>query len=212
MRGIILREAVPQVQTLKADVKARKRVGLLGGTFDPPHLGHLVVADQVGSQLDLDQIWFLPAFIPPHKEKRQIQSSVHRKNMILHAIKDNPFLKLDETELKRQGTSYTYDSIVALKENNPDTDFYFIIGGDMAESLSEWHRIEELVRLIQFVAVKRSGSSGKSDYPVIWVDCPIIEISSTMIRKKISQGCSVRYLVPEKTLEYIEQMGLYKNE
>jgi len=212
MQEIIMNRIVPKVAPFSVETNRKERIGLLGGTFNPPHMGHLIIAEQVGKQLGLDAVWFLPAHVPPHKRVKHLAKVEERKKMIQSAIGDNSFFKLDETDLKREGKSYTYDTIKQLKKEHPEKEFYFIIGGDMAESLSEWYRIDELVQMIQFVAVKRKGYSADTDYSVIWVDCPLIEISSTQIRKKISDGCTIRYLVPESTRKYIEKMGLYKDD
>ena len=212
MQEIIMNRIVPKVAPFSVETNRKERIGLLGGTFNPPHMGHLIIAEQVGKQLGLDAVWFLPAHVPPHKRVKHLAKVEERKKMIQSAIGDNSFFKLDETDLKREGKSYTYDTIKQLKKEHPEKEFYFIIGGDMAESLSEWYRIDELVQMIQFVAVKRKGYSADTDYSVIWVDCPLIEISSTQIRKKISDGCTIRYLIPESTRKYIEKMGLYKDD
>ena len=212
MQEIIMNRIVPKIAPFSVETNRKERIGLLGGTFNPPHMGHLIIAEQVGKQLGLDAVWFLPAHVPPHKRVKHLAKVEERKKMIQSAIGDNSFFKLDETDLKREGKSYTYDTIKQLKKEHPEKEFYFIIGGDMAESLSEWYRIDELVQMIQFVAVKRKGYSADTDYSVIWVDCPLIEISSTQIRKKISDGCTIRYLVPESTRKYIEKMGLYKDD
>ena len=99
----------------------------------------------------------------------------------------------------------------ALTQNNPNTDYYFIIGGDMVEYLPKWYKIDELVTMVNFVGIRRAGYSTETPYPVIWVDVPTIDISSTKIRQKIQQDCSVRYLVPDKVIEYIEKEGLYQD-
>lgn len=131
--------------------------------------------------------------------------------MLELAIEDNPFLTIETIELERGGKSYTYDTMKALTQKNPDTDYYFIIGGDMVEYLPKWYKIDELAQMVNFVGIKRPGYEMDTPYPVIWVDVPMLEISSTKIREKISQGCSVRYLVPDKVIEYIEKEGLYQN-
>lgn len=190
----------------------RKQVGILGGSFNPIHIAHLVMADQVGKNLGLDKVSLMPSYLSPHVDEKKSIDAEHRLNMLQLAIEDNPYLDVEMIELERKGKSYTYDTIKQLKEENPDTDYYFIIGGDMVDYLHTWHRIDELVELVNFVGVKREGYSQESSYPIIWVDIPEITISSTEIRKKIVQGCSLKYLVPDKVLDYIAREGLYLND
>lgn len=202
----------PEVLTeIKQSVPAKK-VGVLGGTFNPPHVGHLIIAEQVRDQLGLESILFLPSAEPPHKHKKKTIDSTHRLAMLEKTIKGNEAFKVDTIELERGGKSYTYDTILALKEREPDTEFYFIIGADMVEDLPNWHRIDELVSLVQLVGVNRPNFTTDSPYPVIMVDVPDIDISSTIIRQKVSDDCSIRYLVTEETEKYIESERLYKDE
>ena len=187
-----------------------KRVGILGGTFNPPHLGHLIMAEQVGDQLGLDEVRFMPDAQPPHVDEKKTIAAIDREHMVERAIADNPRFKLETTELKRGGKSYTYDTIKALKAQHPEVQYYFIIGGDMVDYLHTWYRIDDLVKLVTFVGIKRTKYSTTSKYPVIWVDAPVVDISSTQIRQKISRGHSVRYLVPDAVADYIKEHHLYE--
>ncbi|OJG24657.1 nicotinate (nicotinamide) nucleotide adenylyltransferase [Enterococcus columbae DSM 7374 = ATCC 51263] len=187
----------------------RKQVGILGGNFNPVHQLHLMIADQVGTALNLEKVYLMPEFLPPHVDEKTTIPAHYRLKMLELAIEDNPLLAIETIELKRQGKSYTYDTMKELTESYPDTDFYFIIGGDMVEYLPKWYRIDELLQLVQFVGVKRPDYPVTSDYPIIWLDTPMMDLSSTMIRKKVAQNCSIRYLVPEKVREYIQKEGLY---
>nr|WP_194949924.1 nicotinate-nucleotide adenylyltransferase [Anoxybacillus flavithermus] len=186
-----------------------KRVGILGGTFDPPHYGHLLIADDVRTELQLDEIWFMPNYIPPHKDK-QVTDHVHRVHMLRAAIANQPHFRVETIELERKERSYTYDTIVLLKQRYPDTMFYFIIGGDMVEYLPNWYRIDELVQLVQFVGVKRPGYSLRTPYPIIEVDVPTFAVSSSLIRERIQSGKSVTYLLPEAVQLYIKENRLYE--
>ena len=132
--------------------------------------------------------------------------------MLELAVADNPCLDIEPIELIRKGKSYTYDTMKALKEANPDTDYYFIIGGDMVEYLPKWHRIDDLLHLVQFVGIRRPNYPTESTYPIIWVDVPQMAISSTLIRQKVKRGCSTRYLLPENVINYIQEKGLYQDE
>lgn len=190
---------VPKIQVMSELMfgAPKKRVGLMGGTFNPVHNGHLIVADQVASQLGLDQVVFLPDNLPPHVDKKEAIAAKDRVKMVRMAIAGNEKFTLDTLEVDRGGVSYTYDTIKELKARHPDVDYYFIIGGDMVEYLPKWNRIDELVKMVKFVGVKRTGAKMNSKYPILWVDVPTIDISSTLIRNKIKQGCSIRYLVPD---------------
>ncbi|WP_071395838.1 nicotinate-nucleotide adenylyltransferase [Bacillus tuaregi] len=186
-----------------------KKIGILGGTFNPPHLGHLIIANEVQIQLEFDEIWFMPNQEPPHKETLNGVSGQHRAEMIRRAIANNPKFKLQLIELERPGRSYTYDTMKLLTEKNDDR-FYFIIGADMIEYLPNWYKIEELVQLVTFVGVNRPEYDKQSDYPIIYVDVPNIEISSLMIRNRIKNGKNARYFIPDSVMEYIEENRLYE--
>lgn len=187
----------------------RKQVGILGGNFNPIHQGHLIIADQAYHQLGLDEIYLLPSFLPPHVDEKPTIPAELREEMLHIATEADPHIKIERIELKREGKSFTYDTMLELTQRNPNTDYFFIIGGDMVEYLPKWYKINELLSLVQFVGVKRSGYSVQTDYPIIWIDVPLIDISSTTIRQKVRSGCSVRYLLPDDVINYIILKGLY---
>ena len=187
----------------------RKQVGIFGGTFNPVHTGHLVMADQVGTQLGLEKVYFMPDATPPHVDHKGTIDAKYRVEMLAAAIKDNPLFGLELAEIERGGVSYTYDTMVGLKKKHPDVDYYFIIGADMVNYLPTWHRIDDLVKLVHFVGVKRPGYAPESKYPVVWVDAPKLDITSTAIRKRVQHGQSIRYLVPKAVAAYIEKERLY---
>lgn len=209
MTTVALNNVFPRAKSVTLEGKNKKRLGILGGTFNPPHLGHLVLAEQVGKQLGLDRVLFMPSNIPPHKKTTELASPQNRREMIERAIEGNDLFAFEGIEFERTGKSYTIDTIDLLQQKYPQHELYFIIGGDMAASLSNWHRINELMEMVHFVAVKRPGYPVVADHPVIWVDSPELGISSSEIRDKIRTGCTVRYLVPQHTLDYIEQKRLY---
>ncbi|WP_216367341.1 nicotinate-nucleotide adenylyltransferase [Enterococcus cecorum] len=198
-------EPLIQVQT----TQSRKQVGILGGNFNPVHNQHLLIADQVGTALNLEKVYLMPEYLPPHVDEKDTIEAEHRLNMLKLAIAGNPLFDIEQAELQRKGKSYTYDTMKALIAQNPDTDYYFIIGGDMVEYLPKWYKIDELVEMVQFVGVKRPGYTIDTLYPIIWIDAPMMDLSSSLIRKKIAQGCSIRYLVPEAVRNYILEKGLY---
>jgi len=188
-----------------------KKVGIFGGTFDPPHNGHLLMANEVLQSLKLSEIWFMPNQIPPHKLQESISPSYHRLNMLKLATEGNEAFKIETIELERSGPSYTYDTMVLLKERYTNIQFYFIIGADMIEFLPKWYKIDELIQLIQFVGVKRPGYSVKTPYSILEVEVPQFDVSSTIIRHRIKNGHSIDYLVPDSVIQYIKENQLYES-
>ncbi|MFZ3576474.1 nicotinate-nucleotide adenylyltransferase [Virgibacillus sp. DJP39] len=186
-----------------------RRVGILGGTFDPPHLAHLMIAEEVRLSLELEEIWFVPSQEPPHKTKAVI-SAQDRVEMVRLAIDGNPYFKLNTIEVDRVGKSYTFDTLNVLKNKYPDISFYFIIGADMVEYLPKWYKIEELIKMVTFVGVKRIGSQLNTPYSIELVDIPYVEISSTEIRNRIRENTSTKYFLPEKVIRYIKEKQLYE--
>ena len=203
---------IPKDKQKTDTMMPKKQVGLLGGNFNPIHNAHLMIAEQVGQKMGFDEVHLLPSYLPPHIDEKKTIDSKHRLAMAKLAIEDNSFLSIDTRELARKGKSYTIDTMLEMTAENPDAEYYFIIGGDEVAYLPKWHRIDELVRLVNFVGVKRAGYSSESPYPIIWVDVPEIQLSSSYIRKQVNQGCSIRYLVPDRVREYITEEGLYLDE
>ena len=189
--------------------KKRKQIGILGGNFNPVHNAHLVVADQVRQQLGLDQVLLMPEYEPPHVDKKETIDEQHRLKMLELAIEGIEGLGIETIELERKGISYTYDTMKLLTEQHPDTDYYFIIGADMVDYLPKWYRIDKLVELVQFVGVQRPRYKAGTSYPVIWVDVPLMDISSSMVRDFLAQGRTPNFLLPQPVLDYIEKEGLY---
>lgn len=185
-----------------------KKIGLLGGTFDPPHIGHLTMAEEAYKRLELDEVWFIPSAEPPHKDKARV-SATDRLMMLKVAIDPIDYFKINPIELSRKGKSYTYDTIQSLKKSNPDDEFYFIIGADMVEYLPHWFKIDQLVEMVQFVGVKRPDYQLDTPYPVILLDTPVLDVSSTMIRERLEMNRSVRHLIPDQVLSLIKERGLY---
>lgn len=203
----------PEILIEEILTSKREKVGILGGTFNPPHVGHLMIADQVRDQLDLDKILFLPTAEPPHSsvEKKTIAADI-RVEMLDLATMDNPDFGMELYEVQTGGKNYTYDTMKALIDLYPGVDFYFIVGGDMIADLPTWHEIDKLVELVQFVGVNRPNYKAESDYPIIMVDVPLVDISSSKIRQKVATDCSIKYLVPESVRHYIAVEGLYQND
>lgn len=203
----------PEVLIEEIRTSKREKVGILGGTFNPPHMGHLMMAEQVKDQLDLDKIFFMPTAQPPHSSvKKTTIASEKRVQMLELATMDNSDFEIERYEVDKGGKNYTYDTMKALIELYPTVDFYFIVGGDMIADMPTWYRIDELIELVQFVGVNRPSYSVETEYPIIMVDIPMIDISSSTIRKKVAMNCSIKYLVPEDVRNYIVLEGLYQDD
>ncbi|MEX2784269.1 nicotinate-nucleotide adenylyltransferase [Streptococcus sp. H49] len=190
--------------------KNRKQIGILGGNFNPVHNAHLLIADQVRQRLGLDQVLLMPEYQPPHVDRKTTISEKHRLKMLELAIEGVAGLAIETIELDRKGVSYTYDTMKLLIEQHPEVDYYFIIGADMVDYLPKWYRIAELVQMVQFVGIQRPKYKAGTSYPLIWVDVPLMDISSSMIRDFIKNGCRPNYLLPQPVLDYIEEKGLYR--
>ncbi|MFY0546251.1 nicotinate-nucleotide adenylyltransferase [Brevibacillus sp. H7] len=194
-------------------VKA-KQIGIMGGTFDPIHCGHLLAAEQAREQARLDEVWFMPARIPPHKERAGITAQEHRLRMVELAVADHPSFRVTDVELLREGPSYTYDTMCQLIDTYPDCQFSFIIGGDMVEMLPKWYRISDLIQMVRFIGLARPGSNfdpSAVSSSVTFVEMPTWELSSTLVRERAAAGRSLRYLVPAAVESYIREQGLYES-
>ncbi len=188
-----------------------KKIGILGGTFDPPHNGHLLIANEVLDVLSLDEVWFMPNQEPPHKLKSNGASTQNRIEMLELAIDGHPNFQIEKIELERTGRSYTIDTMKLVKERYPSDEFYFIIGADMVEYLPKWNKIDELVKMVQFVGVNRPDYLEESPYPIINVTVPEIGVSSKLVRNRIKEERTIRYLVPDLVRTYIEENMLYES-
>lgn len=186
------------------------KVGILGGTFDPPHYGHLIIAQEVLTAFELDEVWFMPTNIPPHKEFNGA-SGEDRIEMVSLAIQSNDKFSIQTIEFEREGPSYTVDSMKALTKMFPEKVFYFIIGGDMVEFLPKWNKIDELLEMVTFIGVKRPGFILETEYPILEVDTPEFGVSSSMIRERIKKNKNIKYLLPNIVKLYIEEKKLYES-
>ncbi len=203
-------------------MKRRKRIGVLGGTFNPIHLGHLLIAQDAMEQLGLDRVRFIPSATPPHKTVDKLASERDRLRMIALAIRGNVRFEVDDIETKRGGISYSVDTLTELRRREPRTDFYFIIGADSLRELHLWREVQRLVRLCTFVTVPRPGFDPK---PVIdqRLDAATrrrlrqhvlrghaCDVASHEIRARVASGRSIRYLVPDAVHGYIRRRRLYQ--
>jgi len=198
----------------------REQIGIFGGTFDPPHLGHLILASEAYSQLGLNRLLWILTPDPPHKQDQVISSVEHRLAMVKLAIADNPAFELSRVELDRPGPHYTLDTVEEIAEQNPEADITPIIGEDSLRDLPKWHHPKELLYACHWVGVmRRPGEEPNLDAleqelpgissKVHYVDAPLLEIASREIRTRIVEGRPYRYYVPVNVYEYIEQHQLY---
>lgn len=185
-----------------------KKVGILGGTFNPPHLGHLIMANEALHAMGLDEVRFMPNFIAPHKEVSGADAE-QRLEMTRLAISGSDHFRVEDFEIKSGGVSYTFDTMAKMIEKEPETEFYFIIGGDMVDGLGAWHRIDELITMVRFIGIKRPGYESSPDLPVAMIDSPEIHLSSSMLRERLATGQTIAFLVPEKVEAYIRREQLY---
>lgn len=188
-----------------------RRVGLLGGTFDPPHLGHLVVAECARVELGLDEVRLLVAGDPWMKSAPS--PAAVRLALAREAVADDPNLKVDDREVRRGGKTYTADTLAELHQEDPETDWWFVLGEDAAAGLASWHRVEDAFALARFVVVTRPGAlfpvEGVLPDEVVHLEIPQLDVSSTQLRARFSGGLATRYLVPDRVDAYIRRRGLY---
>jgi nicotinate-nucleotide adenylyltransferase len=200
---------------------SKMKIGVLGGTFDPIHLGHLIVAEEARAKINLTQTLFVPAGQPWLKTNNVISPAEHRVEMIRLAIADKPYFKLSTMEIERPGPTYTVDTIAALKgQLGPDAELFFILGWDNLIQLPQWREPSRLIKMCHLVAVPRVGcptpdlTSLEAAIPglspsVILLDEPWIDINASEIRQRVGQGLSISHLVPEPVERYIKQHKLY---
>lgn len=186
------------------------KIGILGGTFNPIHVGHLVLADQVQEALNLDKIIFVPTYLPPHKEALDLIDAQFRLKMVKLAIEDNKKFSVSDIEIKRKGISYTIQTLKDLRKIYKDDDLFFIVGSDASIYLNGWKDIGDSLKLAKFVMATRPGYSLKNINPkILTVEIKALEISGVQIRRRIKEHKSIRYLVPEIVRNYILKKGLY---
>lgn len=187
------------------------KIGILGGTFNPIHIGHLILAEEVREKLGLDKIIFVPAYLPPHKDSSDIAPACHRFSMIKSAIKASRYFSVSDIEIKRDGRSFTIDTLKEFKKIYPRDELYFIIGSDLLRYLDEWKDLSQIIQMVKFVVATRPG------YPLDKIPSYIstlairaVDISGFEIRLAIKEGKSFRYLVPEAVFNYITKKRIYR--
>jgi nicotinate-nucleotide adenylyltransferase len=195
------------------------RVGILGGAFNPPHIGHLVCAQEAVLELELERLLFVPTGQAPHREIEQDPGPEARLEMCELAVDDDERFEISRAEIEREGPSYTVETLRALRDEAPDDELFLLLGGDQASALPQWHEPEEVLRLATVAVVPRSGfhreaiavkvASLKGAALVRFLDMPRIDVSSSLVRRRVAVGKPIRYLVPDKVAGYIEENGLY---
>ena len=195
------------------------RLGILGGTFNPPHLGHLVCSQEAYRELQLDRVMLIPARIPPHKPVEHEPGPEHRLELCRLAVADDDRFEVSAIELGRDGPSYTVDTLKELTSKASTSELFLIVGGDIAAGLPSWREPERVLELATLAIAKRRGTSRAAVESSLhelngggrarFFQMPRIGVSSTMIRRRVRAGQPIRYLVPDRVAEYIEQHQLY---
>jgi nicotinate-nucleotide adenylyltransferase len=198
------------------------RVGILGGTFNPPHIGHLVCAQEAYREFELDRVLLIPARIPPHKPVEHEPGAHHRLELCRVAVADDERFEVSDLELRRDGPSYTVDTLKELSTEAPNNELFLIVGGDIAAGLPRWREPERVLDLATLSIAKRRGTARSSIDKALgtlrggdrarFFDMPRIGVSSTMVRRRVRSRQPIRYLVPDAVRAYIERHGLYLNE
>jgi nicotinate-nucleotide adenylyltransferase len=195
------------------------RVGILGGAFNPPHVGHLVCAQEALVQLELEKVVFMPVGQAPHRELQDDPGADARLEMVDLAIADDGRFTSSRAELERPGPSYTADTLRDLRSKAPDDEFFLILGGDQAAALPGWHEPEAVLSLATVAVVERTNWSRNAigikvgrlpgAERIRYLDMPVMQVSSSAIRRRVGEGTPIRYLVPDKVANYIEANRLY---
>lgn len=200
----------PKIQPDTVTMPTKKRVGIFGGTFNPPHIGQLILAESIGKQLGLEKIFWMPNTVPVDGTHASAVEPSYRAQLVKMAIMGNPLFDIELREIRQGGKSYTYQTMRDLVEQHPENEYFFILGGEKVSKLATWDYIDELTRLVTFVAGARGGNRHESDYPIVWLDVPDIAISSSDIRTKLRLNQSINYLVPEREACFIQEYNLYR--
>lgn len=206
----IARKPITKVEPLIDKNGKGRQIGIMGGTFNPVHIAHLVAAEQAMTKLRLDEVWFIPDNIPNLKKAPEV-SPKDRATMLDLATRSNPRFRVKLLELFRGGVSYTVDTLRYLTEKAPQNNYYLIMGSDQVNSFHRWKEPDAIAKMATLVGIRRPGYPQNPQYPMIWVDAPDIRLSSTAIRRDVALGVSIRYLVPDAVRNYIIEKGLYRD-
>jgi nicotinate-nucleotide adenylyltransferase len=194
-------------------VSALPRLGVFGGTFDPPHLGHLLAASEAAAVLELERVLWIPAALHPFKQGRVAASPALRLEMTRAAVAGDPRFAVDPLELERGGPSYTVETLAVLQAREPGAELYFVTGADNLRELHLWHRADEVLRLARLVVVTRAGEGAPrgGEHAAREVPVPRLDVSSSVVRRRVAAGECIRYLVPEAVRAVIAREGLYRD-
>lgn len=207
---------------MSGNATGAKKIGILGGTFDPIHLGHLILATEAYERFSLDTVWFMPSGNPPHKQQQPVLEAAHRVAMVQAAIANNPHFVYSDFELKRSGTIYTAETLTLLTQTYSKNSYYFIVGADSLFQIEKWYQPAEIFSHCTLLAAGRNNFIKEKLQEQIWyltqkynariqlLPTPLIEISSTRIREKVADGEEIRYYVPDAVEEYIQSHHLYQ--
>jgi nicotinate-nucleotide adenylyltransferase len=191
----------------------RRRIGIMGGTFDPIHHGHLVAASEVQSRFELDEVVFVPTGQPYQKSDRGVSAAEDRYLMTVIATASNPRFSVSRVDIDRDGPTYTLDTLRELHQIYPGTELYFITGADALEQILSWHKVDDIFAEAHFIGVTRPGFQLDDQHlpngAVSLVEVPAMAISSTSCRQRVAAGLPVWYLVPDGVVQYISKRGLY---
>ena len=188
------------------------RIGVMGGTFDPIHIGHLIAASEVHTALQLDSVWFVPAGQPWQKADRKISNPQHRFEMTKLAVAEDSRFVASDIEIVRNGPTYSIDTVQEIKRMHPDAEIFWIVGADVASRMTTWHRWDEFIASVQLVVVNRPDSEqGSLPFDYVAVSMPSVRISATQLRQRYFAGTSNTYLVPDAVDEYIRAQQLFSS-
>jgi nicotinate-nucleotide adenylyltransferase len=186
------------------------KVGILGGTFDPIHIGHLIAASSVYEALDLETVVFIPAGDPWQKRDRELSSGQQRLEMVRLAIAGNDRFQASDIEIARSGSTYAIDTVREWKKLNPADEIFWIVGSDALSGIPSWHEWESFVSEVTIVAVNRIGQNDPVPFDFVSVEMPEVRISATELRDRFTNRLDTQYLVPQKVSQYISDQGLYQ--
>lgn len=199
------------------------RLGLFGGSFDPVHYGHLLLAEQCREQCELDEIWFLPAGRPPHKPVGQLTAGEHRTAMLSLAVSDHPAFVVSRIELDRSGTTYTVETLLEVRDRHPDCELHFLLGSDSLRDLPNWREPARIGTLAAIVAVNRGRVAAAAEREwcdrhlpreiserLQFISIPAVDLSASDIRARVRRGASIRFMTPPAVAAYIREQKLYQ--
>jgi nicotinate-nucleotide adenylyltransferase len=186
-----------------------KKISIYGGSFDPIHHGHLILAREAREALNFEKVIFVPAAVSPFKGRAAAASGDMRLKMLHAAIEGEEGFAIDDCELRRPPPSWTIDTVLEIRQRETDSEIYLLIGEDNVATLDRWRRFDELKKMVRFVVLDRTGSQAQRDYQIVRGK---IDISATEIRKRVAQGQSIRYLVPPAVEEIIQREKLYREQ